>query len=446
MPLLGFLLSCTTVTDDGRAWTPPKRLDDGNRVDALFGVGLDANGTAMALWSENDGVLSKRQMRDGGWSSRQRIDDVVAPEEAFWPSVAVDREGNAVGAWRQEPRIADQLGVSVWSNRYTAGSDWHGAARLHSLGGEDASNYQVAMDSDANAIVIWQQSSGTCDDHPCESIWGNYSTSDGDWGTAELIEYDNRGHAGEPRVAMDSDGNAIAVWHQSDGTRVSIWANRFTPSQGWESARHIGSDDQSEARMPDVAMDPDGNAIVVWEQSDDVRVSIWANRFTRVGGWDDAEPIETNDDGDATNPRLGMDANGHAITVWNQFNGTTVDVWSNHYTPGNDWGTAELIERNDDGDALRPRVAVSASGDAVAVWPQFDGFRYDLWANAYSPSKGWRTAELVDPSDQGLGQPLSAEVAIDPDGNAVAVWLLRDPGDHTASLLSPSELWAARFE
>jgi len=47
------------------------------------------------------------------------------------------------------------------------------------------------------------------------------------WGTAELIETDNAGNARDPQIAYDLSGNAIAVWHQADGTRVSIYANRF---------------------------------------------------------------------------------------------------------------------------------------------------------------------------------------------------------------------------
>ena len=61
------------------------------------------------------------------------------------------------------------------------------------------------------------------------------------------------------------------------------------------------------------------------------------------------------------------------------------------------------------------------------------------------PLKGWGIAERVDPSDQGLGEPVKAEVAIDPNGNAMAVWLRRDPTDPLA-LLSTSQLWSARYE
>jgi hypothetical protein len=334
--------------------------------------------------------------------------------------------------------VWEQVASSIWSNRYTVGSGWETAASLDNGDGGHATDPHIAIDLNGNAIAVWHQSDGLR-----ENIWSNRSTPDGGWDTAELIETDDYGHAGDPRVAMDPEGNAIAVWHQSDGLRANILANWFRPDDGWGTARRIEMDDAGEGRLPDVAMDSSGNAIVVWHQSNGTRFDIWSNRLSTNGALSAAERIETNDEGDATDARVGIDADGHAIAVWKQFDGITVDIWSNRYTPGVGWGTARRIERNDQGDALSPRVAVSANGDAVAVWPQFDGSRYDVWSNAYTPGGGWGTAERIDPRNQGLGQPVRVEVAIDANGNALAVW--RRSEDPTG-LFPAYQLWAARFE
>ena len=47
-----------------------------------------------------------------------------------------------------------------------------------------------------------------------------------EWGTAVLIQASDE-EAGLPQVAFDPTGNAIAVWSQSDGTHVNVWANRL---------------------------------------------------------------------------------------------------------------------------------------------------------------------------------------------------------------------------
>jgi len=56
---------------------------------------------------------------------------------------------------------------------------------------------------------------------------GAGGTGERQWGDALLIETNNVGGAFVPQVALDPNGNAVAVWSQSDGTRNNIWANRF---------------------------------------------------------------------------------------------------------------------------------------------------------------------------------------------------------------------------
>jgi hypothetical protein len=51
-------------------------------------------------------------------------------------------------------------------------------------------------------------------------------------------------------------------------------------------------------------------------------------------GWRTAEPIETNDAGDARTPQIVFDANGNAIAVWQQFDGQRTNIWSNRFDSG----------------------------------------------------------------------------------------------------------------
>ena len=45
------------------------------------------------------------------------------------------------------------------------------------------------------------------------------------------------------------------------------------------------------------------------------------------------------------------------------------------------WGTAQLIEMDDSGDAYSPQVEVDGSENAIAVWAQDDGTRESIWSN-----------------------------------------------------------------
>jgi len=86
---------------------------------------------------------------------------------------------------------------------------------------------------------------------------------------------------------------------------------------------------------------------------------------------------------DAYYPKIAIDANGNAVAVWSQYDGTRLNIWANRYVAGTGWGTAALIETDNAGAAVLPRVAMDANGNAIAVWVQFDGTRNNVWANRY---------------------------------------------------------------
>lgn len=55
---------------------------------------------------------------------------------------------------------------------------------------------------------------------PSDYTW-SFTTRDGAWSTAQGIETTDAGDAWSPDIAMDSEGNALAVWYQSDGSRFN---------------------------------------------------------------------------------------------------------------------------------------------------------------------------------------------------------------------------------
>ena len=165
---------------------------------------------------------------------------------------------------------------------------------------------------------------------------GNNTTTtsaDKAWGTATLIETDNAGGATRPQIAVDASGNALAVWRQSDGTRLNIWANRFTAAtSSWGTAALIETDNLGDASSPQIAFDASGNALAVWSQFDGTRPNIWANRFTAAtNSWGTAALIETDNAGGAVNPQLAFDASGNALAVWQQSDGTRFNIWTNTF-------------------------------------------------------------------------------------------------------------------
>ncbi len=307
----------------------------------------------------------------------------------------------------------------------TADGAWGSAGQIESDSTGDARNPQIAINSSGNAIAVWRQSDGTRD-----NIWANRFNGSS-WGTAELIETNDLGRAWRPQIAIDSSGNAIAVWHQFDGTRDNIWANRFDGSS-WGTAELIETDNTGDAWVPQIAFDSSGNAIAVWAQYDGTRYNIWANRFDG-SSWGTAELIETDDNGRARDPQIAFDSSGNAIAVWDQYDGTRIYIWANRFD-GSAWGTPELIETDNPGPVGgRAQIAFDSNGNAIAVWYQHDGTRYNIWANRFDGS-AWGSAELIEGGAENASFP---QIALDSSGNAIAVWQQSDG--------TRDNIWANRF-
>jgi predicted enzyme related to lactoylglutathione lyase len=364
------------TTGDGN-WGAAELIETDNAGPASAPeVAIDSSGDAIAVWRQSDGaqfsIWSNRYTPTGGWETPELLETDNAGN-AGRPQVGVDPNGNAVAVWQH----FDGANQNLWSNRYTPTGGWETPELLETLAGTSAVP-QVAVDPNGNAVAVWSQDDGTR-----FNIWSNRYTPSGGWETAELLETDNAGDAFSPQVATDPSGNAVAVWDQLDGTRFNLWSSRYTSTGGWGIAERIEADNAGSALRPQVAIDSSGNALAVWSQDDGARLNIWANRYTPTGGWGIAERVETDNAGSAFNPQVAVDPNGNAVTVWSQDDGTRFNIWSNRYTPTGGWGIAELIETDNAGNAARSQVAIGPSGNALVVWEQTDGTRENIWSNRF---------------------------------------------------------------
>jgi hypothetical protein len=407
-------------------WGDAALIETNDEMAFLAQVASNDDGDAIAVWIEWDGtrynIWSNRYVVGAGWGDAQLIE--TGDGGANHPQVAMDGEGNAIAVWSQ----FDGTQYSIWSNRYVAEIGW-GDAQLIETDDGGAGSQQVAMDENGNAVAVWCQYDGTRG-----GVWANrYAVGTG-WSDAELIEaYDENEYIYGTQVAMDEDGNAIAVWLQDFAIlmNMNIWSSRYVVGAGWDDAQLIETND-GWADSPQVAVDEDGNAVAVWFQSDGTEFSIWSNRYVVGVGWDDAQLIET-EDGEAHSPQVVMDGDGNAVAVWCQYDGIQHNIWSNRYVFGVGWDDPELIETGD-GVAYSPQVATDGSGDAIAVWQQSDGTRMSIWSNRYVVGTGWGDSELIEAEE---GNARSPQVAMDAEGNAIAVWEQWDGVDWS--------IWSNRF-
>ena len=343
-------------------------------------VAMDVEGNAIAIWTQyydgSTSVFSNRYVVGSGWGVAEVIEDNNFVH-AHNPRLAMNSEGIAVAVWTQD--------VDIWSNRYTVESGW-GMDELVETGSSISHipSPTVAVDSEGNAIYVWSRYDGTCSNVSSK----RYDIQLG-WGTTELLETDDeRDDAALAEVAVDSDGNAVAVWNQGytyDYRNYSIFTSRYVAGSGWEPAMQLGIEDADDECYPQVAMDAEGNAIIVWNQCDDMysRSNISASRFVVGSGCGPVVRLDSGDSGWHYRPEVAVDSAGNAFAVWLQEDSTGVNIWSSQYAVGTGWSMPMLAESESSGDAERQKVGMDENGNAIAVWHHHDGAHYSIWSNRY---------------------------------------------------------------
>jgi hypothetical protein len=262
---------------------------------------------------------------------------------------------------------------NVWSNRLVAGGSWGSAEPIDDATTDAGGFGQVVADGAGNALALWAQGG---------DAWANRYTAGIGWGTADVIETSESGGASTGDLGASADGDATAVWPQSDGTRANIWANRFVAGS-WQTAALIETNNTGGATGPKIAVNDRGDAAVVWVQSNGTRDDIWANRYIAGAGWQMAREIESNNAGNAGLPQVAIDPAGNVVAVWYQSDGTRHSVWANRCVAGGDWGTATELDTSSN-HAYGPLVAIDEGGNATVIWQQDDGSpRYNTWANTF---------------------------------------------------------------
>lgn len=362
----------------GGNWSAPLVID--NRLGDPFSprLAMSPNGTVIAVWEQVEDVNPEQHAYannydlQAGWGSPIALS---SPEHQERPRVSINAAGAATAVWQESGVLGGSL---VYSSDYTEQSGWSAAIPVDE-DKDSASFPRVTVDSTGRAIVAWTASEG----FGSSQLFASRQVDNGIWGVTELLDTTSQGIS-TPEVVADSLGNALIVWSKSELGQSKLFARSYESGFGWTSPVEIGVADGVSARSA-IAFDAEGNAVVVWEQHESSTIDIYSARRSVSGDWGGPLLLETLD-GDAEFPDVAADAAGNAIATWRQFDGEADSIYAALFTPNGGWQNPELLETVNDvsplGDAVGvPQIAMNAGGDAIVVWPQFDGQNFSVFVN-----------------------------------------------------------------
>ncbi|MEN0065969.1 MAG: hypothetical protein AAGA48_27760 [Myxococcota bacterium] len=183
---------------------------------------------------------------------------------------------------------------------------------------------------------------------------------------------------------------------------------------GWQPTMDLGS-----GWEPSVAMDASGNGAIVFNTDSDPDPISFDDHIGVVrysGGSFRALELIEDLSFNSVRPRIAMTGSGRAMALWRD---TAVEA--SLYTPGAGWQGQTLL---DEGSNFNVSLVANEDGQVIAGWTRNPDLTYPVskgWRSVYDPGGAqWSSPEVLETDDSGDG--LAPVFAIDAVGNGVAVW------------------------
>ncbi len=190
-----------------------------------------------------------------------------------------------------------------------------------------ASDSAVAVANNGKHVVVWT-SRGTGGDG--DDVFFQLYDTDGSKIGSQVMVNDEFTHQEQnsASVAMDANGNFVVVWSSKDqdGSSSSVYYRRYnSDGDAQDSAVRatINSFSSGQQRDPDIAMNDAGQFAIVWEgEGVGDTEGIFARIFDPSGNpYDDPFLVNSNTTiGTQSNPAVGIDGVGNIVVAWNQTN------------------------------------------------------------------------------------------------------------------------------
>lgn len=417
-------------------WQTPQLLELSNefnvtspgssKADML--VAVNNRGDGIVIWEQSDGspngstlkTFSRRYSIDSGWQSPNTIPNLTSNGNfntgmvdgylfidetgvVTWirPNMETRRNSPATGwgsPFSPNPAIptanynkitsavmdaSGNIGViisggNVYNIALSAGGTWGVLARVDNGGALQGMNGQVALSSNGTAIAIWRESNPG--DRYFSMKASRYLPTSG-WGTPESIETSFTDVSStQPRIAIDDQGNAIAMWQQ--GTHNTLHYNIFRSNIGWQGAVEMLSEsrDLGNANI-NLEMTSDGRAVATWTSD---LATLRSMKYIPNEGWSVPVTVDSYN----INRNMYLDHNGQAFLIYTPSLQVTNNKWvlasKNSIFNSSSWSTPKFINIGD-GNVNTSKSAVNKNGQGIAIWVQNDAsntsIRNSLWAS-----------------------------------------------------------------
>jgi hypothetical protein len=282
-------------------------------------IAIGPNGEAVVVWHDDrDGdndVYASWMPPGGSWSAPEQVNsDVSPPAQQRNPDVAISPAGVVYAAWEDDRGGTPDI---FWSQRVPDTAGWRPAARVHS----DATGAQAqpALAVDRNGVVYatWVDRRGS----QAVIVAAQMAAGSTTWGLPSIVgSFPPGSDPAMPDIAVDTTNTVHVAWEDARDAAhgVDIYHSLRYPGGTWSPAGRVNDDTGNAAQQGPRLASWSGFMAAAWEDArlgnPDIFLAWLATGDNR---WTPNRRVNS-DEGTAsqTQPDLALDRNGNAYIVW----------------------------------------------------------------------------------------------------------------------------------
>lgn len=251
-------IHCSRYTPSTNTWSTGVQVGFST---ALGNVAMDAAGVAHVVWTVGSNVRTARfEPGAGVWSAPEDLAVGLAADVVPDPHLAMNAAGDAVATWSR--------GLQVEASRYAPGVGWAPAAVL-SVDGTANGSARAAVDPSGVGTVAWVHEAPAIRTVQAARFVG------GTWTMPVDVSGPGAAASGRPALAADATGTVHVLWRHLLATRTHLMAARFASGASqWQAPADL-SGPADAIGEPGIAVDGTGLAVAVWSQDLVVRSRRW---------------------------------------------------------------------------------------------------------------------------------------------------------------------------
>ncbi len=418
-------------------------------------IAIDSDGDYVVIWesvaqddpgqTNRTGLFGQRFTFSGTKVGSEFQVNTVTNDNQGQPAVVYDPLSGFTVVWDSFGQDGSNYGV--YSKRYnSAGVAQTGDTLVNTTTTGAQRDPVISRDATGNYVVVWRGSGSGGDTNGV--YFQRFSAAGTALGGETLINTASTDLETQPAVAMNASGAFVVAYTSTNGTDSEVFVRLYNSSGiAVSNPIQVNVTTISAQNSPVVAIDNNGNFVVVWESSQNsgtTGIDLYGRRFSSTGTALSGEfLITTVTAGNQSNAAIALDGNGNFTVAWESVgqDGSGSGIYARQFSSaGVALGAEFLVNQTTAGDQVEPAIAMQTKGDFAIAWRDQSSGNGDIYVRSYSVNNAPTGLTLSTTSineNVAVNSVVASFSTIDPDiGDTFTYTLVTGTGSNDNSVFS----------